>query len=110
MADEEQGARRREFIADMNGGSGEWSKRRADDFRAAVGHYHVLDVRVDPAAAFHARVRYEVPLAWCHSFDPGAPLGTAEGDSNLPGEVVPISPVLPLSAASPWPGPTCRPQ
>jgi hypothetical protein len=41
-----------------------------------------LDVKFAEDADFHAKIRYTVALAWCHSFDPGKPIG--EADEILP--------------------------
>jgi hypothetical protein len=44
----------------------------------------LLDVQFADDAGYHAKVRYTIPLAWCHSFNPDLPLGVEDGDDNLP--------------------------
>lgn len=39
-----------------------------------------MDVSFDQGAAWNAIVRYQVPLDWCHSFDPSRPLS----EGNMP--------------------------
>ena len=52
--------------------------------RANIGSPHFLDVKFAEDAEFHAKIRYTIPLSWCHSFDTGASIGVKEGDDNLP--------------------------
>ena len=58
--------------------------QRTSEFLKNIGSPHFLDVMFDPAAEYHATIRYTIPLEWCHSYDPSQPIGTAEGDDNLP--------------------------
>ena len=52
--------------------------------RENIGSPYFLDVKFAEDAEFHAKIRYTIPLSWCHSFDPAAPIGENEGDDNLP--------------------------
>jgi hypothetical protein len=74
--------RRAKLIALTNTDTPEQLK--AVDFRESVGSYELLDVQLEEKADYTVRVRYTVPLSWCHSFDPAKPIGKNEGDSNLP--------------------------
>jgi hypothetical protein len=56
------------------------ARQTAVEFRKNIGNYYLLDVRLEENADYHVRVKYEVPLDWCHSFDPSLPIGTG----NLP--------------------------
>eukprot|EP01043_Picozoa_sp_COSAG02_P055903 COSAG02_NODE_6553_length_3500_cov_1.405763_2_plen_176_part_00 len=74
-------ARRRQYVAQINAGG---QKKRTDNFVATIGNPQLIDVKFDSAADYHAKIRYTIPLAWCHSFDPDKPIGTEDGDDNLP--------------------------
>lgn len=52
--------------------------------RKSIGSPLFLDVKYAEDADFHAKIRYTIPLSWCHSFDPDKPVGENEGDDNLP--------------------------
>ena len=72
-------ARRQQYVERANAGVGQ--ALHTQKFRGSIGNYTLVDVDFDPAAAWHAVVRYEVPLDWCHSFDPSQPIG--EGNAPV---------------------------
>jgi hypothetical protein len=75
------------FIDEFNLDSGS-VKRRAPGFRASLGDYLLLDVGFEPGSAWHAVLRYNVPLDWCHSFDPSLPISGANAPVAQGGLVV----------------------
>ena len=74
--------RRLKLIAQTNTDTPD--QHKAVGFRESVGSYELLDVQLEGEVAYTVRVRYTVPLSWCHSFDPAQPIGKDEGDANLP--------------------------
>jgi uncharacterized protein (TIGR00369 family) len=74
-------ARRRQYVASANAGG---QKKRTSEFVASIGNPLLIDVKFDSAADYHAKIRYTIPLAWCHSFNPDKPIGIKDGDDNLP--------------------------
>ena len=73
-------ARRRQYVASANAGQ----KKRTSEFVASIGSPLLIDVKFDSAADYHAKIRYTIPLAWCLSFEPDKPIGTEDGEDNLP--------------------------
>ena len=51
------------------------SKWFTQAFRQSVGNWEALAVRFDQNPIFNYRCKYNVPLAWCHSFRQSVPLG-----------------------------------